>query len=211
MRQLFLYFVIFIIIFIIFPLYKMFFENPIPHFFHTPAANIGIVFGASIMPNGHLSPTLKNRMDDAIFLYQNHQIEKILLSGFGKGKIHRLNEPAAMNRYALSQGVKKKDILIDNFGNNTYLTIKHVKNIEQKYPFIRVIYVSSQFHLPRIIMLSHMIGITSFQVFFQERPIFFQTIFQKYVMREIFAYWGYLFFYPFYQINQLFEKIKFSQ
>jgi vancomycin permeability regulator SanA len=207
MKNFWFYFIAFITIFIIFPLYKMFFEIDSKQFFQYGKAQYGIVFGAAIRTQGKLSPTLKNRMDDAIWLYKRKRIGALILSG---SKSHQMapGEPMAMRNYAITKGVRKRDIVLDERGDNTYLSLKNIASLKQKFPHSSIVYISSRWHIPRIELLSSMIGMKDFKIFYRRRKIRWNTLFQKSIGREILALWSYIFFYPFYKVDEFFVHLR---
>lgn len=61
-------------------------------------SKFGVVFGNTVNSDGTLSPRLQARLDKAISLYFNHQIEKIFVSG-GIGKEQQKEGPKWLNIY----------------------------------------------------------------------------------------------------------------
>lgn len=77
-------------------------------------AELIVVPGAALKNGGSdLSDALRYRMDTAIQLWRDGYAPKLLLSGGGDGA---WNEPAAMARYAMAQGVPESAIVLDSHG-----------------------------------------------------------------------------------------------
>ena len=113
-------------------------DNPIK-------SDYAVVFGTTVNVDGTLSDRLKSRLDKGMELYNNGMAPKIFVSG-GLG-IEGHYEGTKMADYLILKGVNKADILIDDKGNNTKLT---VKNFVAKYPkSSRVIVVSQFYHISR--------------------------------------------------------------
>lgn len=114
---------------------------------------VAVVFGAKVQPNKQPTRFLKDRLDAAIRLYKEDQVDVILLSG---EKIHEgFNEIDVMEKYLLDRGVKIEDTYLDGAGLDTYSTIYRTKNI---YQFNKVILISQSYHLKRAIFLGKVFG-----------------------------------------------------
>lgn len=64
-----------------------------------PAHEIGLVFGAGVLPSGEPTPYLKRRIQTAADLYHAGKVHILLLSGDNSASHY--NEPVAMRRYAV--------------------------------------------------------------------------------------------------------------
>lgn len=87
-----------------------------------------IILGCQIKKDGTLTPLLKGRVDRAIE-FRNEQIKTtgkdlIFVPSGGKGNDEIISESEAMKRYLLEQGIKEKNILVENKSKNTYENIK---------------------------------------------------------------------------------------
>lgn len=120
---------------------------------------VGIVFGASVYSDFTPSLILKDRLDTAITLYEQHKISKILVSG--DNHIEKYNEPTTMATYLEAHGIPKKDIIIDYAGLRTYDTCKRAHDIFQ---INSAVLITQQFHLPRALFLCNHLGVKSIGV-----------------------------------------------
>ena len=87
-----------------------------------------IILGCQIKNDGSLTPLLKGRVDKAIE-FRNEQLEStgkdlIFVPSGGKGNDEIISEAEAMKKYLLEQGIKEKNILVENRSKNTYENIK---------------------------------------------------------------------------------------
>ena len=115
---------------------------------------VAVVFGAKVQANGQPTRFLKDRLDAAIRLYKEDQVDVILLSG---EKLHEnFNEIDVMEKYSLDRGVKIEDTYLDGAGLDTYSTIYRTKNI---YQFDKVILISQSYHLKRALFLGKVFGL----------------------------------------------------
>ncbi|MCX7885502.1 MAG: YdcF family protein [Caloramator sp.] len=94
------------------------------------------------------SPFLKERLNEAIRLYNLGYADYIIVSG-GKGKGEDISEALAMEIYLIEKGIKKEKIIKENMSKNTYENLINSKEIMNKMHFKTAIIVSNKFHLYR--------------------------------------------------------------
>lgn len=96
-----------------------------------------VVLGASVLPDGSLSPILQKRVDAAIDLYFRGVAPIVVMSGDGRESNY--DEPNAMKAYAIAQGVPESAIYCDGGGYHTYDTMWRVANVygAQAWPLSR--------------------------------------------------------------------------
>jgi vancomycin permeability regulator SanA len=114
-------------------------------------ADVAIILGNTVFPDGTLSSWLKGRVDVALQLYREGRVKKIFASG---GIAMSPNEGGypegdAMRNYLLAQGVPPGDVIADNYGSNTYLTAKNFIAWNRPYHYTSAIVVSQFFHITR--------------------------------------------------------------
>jgi vancomycin permeability regulator SanA len=127
------------------------------NYIHTHTTkDIAIVFGASVNPNFTPSDILKDRLDTAINLYENNEINKILVSGDNRTVMY--NEPIAMATYLESNGIPETDIIIDYAGLRTYDTCKRAKDIFQ---INSATLVTQEYHMYRALFVCNHVGVSS--------------------------------------------------
>ncbi|MGF7228904.1 MAG: SanA/YdcF family protein [Candidatus Saccharibacteria bacterium] len=144
---------------------------------HTiPGRHIAIVFGAGVLPNGTPTNYLKDRINTAVALYKAGTVQKVLMTGDNSTSHH--NEPVAMQRYAVEQGVPATDIVLDYAGFNTYDSCYRAHAI---FGVNSAILVSHAYHLPRAITACRSLGVDSIGVAAQTTSSFSRN----YLLREI--------------------------
>ncbi len=78
-------------------------------------------------------PGCRGRVDEALRLYRNRQVHKLFVSG-GIGKT-RYPEGDGMRNYLVAKGVPTEDIIVDNEGDNSYLTARNFQNLNKQGNF----------------------------------------------------------------------------
>ncbi|MGN1372139.1 MAG: vancomycin high temperature exclusion protein [Candidatus Coprovivens sp.] len=117
-----------------------------------------LVLGAGIWDNKP-SPMLKDRLDEAINLYQKGLASKIIMSGdHGQEDYDEVN---IMKYYAISAGVPSEDIFMDHAGFSTYESIYRAKEI---FNVKKAIIVTQKYHLYRALYIAKELGIESYGV-----------------------------------------------
>jgi vancomycin permeability regulator SanA len=114
---------------------------------NSAGADLAVVLGNEVLPDGRLSQRLAARVDRAIELYNEHRCRFILMSGATEADGY--DEPDAMVRYALAHGVPPAALLADTKGNNTWATAENTARIVRDRGFDGVLIVSQYYHLAR--------------------------------------------------------------
>ncbi len=113
-------------------------------------ADVAVVLGNRVFPDGSLSSWLKGRVDKALQLYRQGRVQKIYVSGGVNTKEEGDNaEGDAMKAYLVKQGVPETDVIADNNGQNTYLTAKDFMQWNESRHYTSVIVVSQFYHITR--------------------------------------------------------------
>lgn len=93
-----------------------------------------------------------DRILQAVDLYNNKKIKKILISG-GPGNIiyPDMYEAPLLKRFLISLGIPDTNILVDSTSNNTYENaVNSKKIIEENFPEnAKVLLITSALHMPR--------------------------------------------------------------
>lgn len=124
-------------------------------------ADVAIVFGNKVNEDGTLSSRLQARLDQAILLYKNGRVPAIIVSG-GLGK-EGFWEGDKMQEYLIQQGIPENVIIVDNYGNDTELTVRNSIKIMQEKGWRSAISVSQFFHQTRCKMLFKKSGLTDIE------------------------------------------------
>ncbi|HYC34547.1 MAG TPA: YdcF family protein [Candidatus Paceibacterota bacterium] len=116
-----------------------------------------VILGNKVYPDGQVSPVLKSRLNKAIELYYTGCYALVIASG-GLGK-EGIYEGDAMAAYLESFGIPKLRIVIDNQGNNSYLTAINSKSILKSQGIQSVVVVTSYYHVLRAMLAMKFAGI----------------------------------------------------
>lgn len=149
------------------------------HPFHKQIDYI-IVLGAGLMGE-QVTPLLKSRIDKGIALYKHHPNSKLVFSG-GKGEDELISEAEAMKRYALTQGVDAKSIIIETKSRNTWENIAFSSKLISSSEHIAI--VTNYFHLLRSLMIAKQQHINC--IGFGAKTRFYYTL--NAYLREIIGY-----------------------
>lgn len=104
-----------------------------------------IVCGYPTNEDGTISEILKSRIEKAIELYQQHQIEYIIVSG---GAIHNnYSEALTMRDYAIKYDIPKNKILIENQAKSTYHNMVYSKEIMKEYQLKSCYVITNSWHI----------------------------------------------------------------
>lgn len=152
-------------------------------------ADVGVVFGNKVQPWGQPSASLASRLDKAAKLYHQGLFPRVIVSG-GLGK-EGWDEALVMADYLVERGVPREAILVDQQGNNTYLTAMHAAELAQQHGFRSFVLISHFYHLPRARMAFERFGLSPVYIAYAER--FVPRDFYYGLMREVIAFPAYLF------------------
>jgi vancomycin permeability regulator SanA len=125
-------------------------------------ADVAVVLGARVYPDGTLSLALSDRLDTATELYREGRVQFVLVSG-AKG-VEGINEADAMRSYLLDAGLPEERILVDRAGVNTLATARHTRSLMQEHRLTSALIVSHYFHLARCKLLFEEQGLSAVTV-----------------------------------------------
>lgn len=129
-----------------------------PHVGHgvesVPVRDVVIVLGARVMPDGSVSVPLRDRLQNALELYQAGRVRWILVSGDnGRPGYDEVN---TMQTWLVERGVPVEDVYLDHAGFRTFDSMVRAKEVFG----VRSAIISTQgFHLPRAVFLARQVGI----------------------------------------------------
>jgi SanA protein len=119
-----------------------------------PRAEVAIVPGALVKPNGEMSAMLADRVKQASALWHAGKVEKILVSGdHGTWKY---DEPDTMRKALVRDGVAPEDVFEDHAGFDTWATMVRARSI---FRVQDAVVVTQSFHMPRALYLADAAGI----------------------------------------------------
>ena len=121
-----------------------------------PVADAVIVPGASVYRSGKLSPVLQQRMEGALHYLALHKGARLVLSGHAIPGGY--NETTAMLEFARRKEIPLENILVDEKGRSTYVTLL---NFRRSSNIRRILIVSQDYHLPRALYIAQTMGFTA--------------------------------------------------
>jgi len=132
-----------------------------PETFHSaeavPEVDAVVVPGASVFRSGQLSPVLLQRMDAALKLALLRPGIRLVVSGHDVPQGY--SETKAMRDYATAHGFPAKQLLSDDEGRSTFLTLLNCKN---RFGIKRAAIVSQAYHLPRALYIARRLGMKGY-------------------------------------------------
>ena len=95
-----------------------------------------------------IPPLLKERLDTAIFLFENYQFQYIIVTG---GAVTSTNTEAEIMRdYLVKQAIPENKILLETAAKNTVYNIVNCSNILKTNHLETILLISNSFHIRRI-------------------------------------------------------------
>jgi len=150
-------------------------------------ADVALVMGAKVRPDGTPSGRLRARLDTALSLYQKGLFEQVIVSG-GLGW-EGYDEALVMAQYLVDGGVPEEQIIIDNQGYDTYQTALNASNIMETHGMRSVIIITQYFHISRTKYALARLGVS--QVY-SVNAVYWGLRDLIYLPREVVAYYYYL-------------------
>jgi SanA protein len=119
-----------------------------------PHAEVAIVPGALVEPDGTMSAMLADRVRQAAALWHAGKVEKVLVSGDHGGWAY--DEPTTMRKALVGGGVRPEDVFEDHAGFDTWATMVRARSI---FGVRDAVVVTQGFHMPRALYLAGAAGI----------------------------------------------------
>lgn len=121
-------------------------------------ADMIVVPGNTVAPDGTPSPRLQARLDAALTQFRNRQAPLIFVSG-GTGK-EGFDEAAAMAGYLKRQGVPAAAIIEDRQGWTTEATARNAATWLRAHGLSTAMVATQYFHVPRFRLALERAGVT---------------------------------------------------
>lgn len=154
-----------------------------------------VVLGAAVWGD-EPSPVLRERINHAIWLYENNYVDKIIFTG-GKGEEDTYAESEVARAYAMKNKVNAEDIFIETQSSITEENLTYAYEIANEQNLNTFTIVSDPLHAKRASVMAENIGMevyssptqsSVYKTWSSKLPFFF---------RELFFYVGYVFSLPF--------------
>lgn len=155
----------------------------------TRKADAAIVLGASVYDNSP-SPVFSERINHAVDLYNEGDVETIIMTGgVGKGNIR--SEADIAREYAEQRGVPAEAILKEEASTITEENLENAKKVMSEHGMDTALIVSDPLHMKRAMLYAKDLGMTAYS---SPTPT---TLYRSwktklpFLMREEFFYSGY--------------------
>lgn len=119
-----------------------------------------IVLGAAVWGK-EVSPVFRERINHGVNLYKTGRVKKLIFTG-GQGNPDEATEAATARQYAIQQGVKEEDILLEEKSHKTYENIYFAKQVADKNGIRKVLIVSDPLHLKRSVTMARDVGFEAY-------------------------------------------------
>ncbi len=124
-------------------------------------ADLIVVFGNTVNPDGTLSSRLESRLERARDVYESGAAPLVFVSG-GLGREGH-EEALAMKQYLLAEGIPSQAIVVDQDGYSTYKTARNASAYMTCHRLSRVILVTQYYHIARARLAFGRFGVPSLQ------------------------------------------------
>jgi vancomycin permeability regulator SanA len=118
-------------------------------------ADVAVVLGARVYPDGRPSRFLRERVTVGARLYLSGVVDALIMSGDGHDS-SGYGEPSVMRKVAEDLGVPPDAIVEDPLGVDTFSSCH---NARDTFHVSSVIMVSQEFHVPRAVWLCRQLGL----------------------------------------------------
>jgi SanA protein len=119
-----------------------------------PHAQVAIVPGAQVRPDGKMSTMLADRVRGAIALWRAGKVDRILVSGDHHSWDY--DEPDTMRKALVEAGVPPRVVFEDHAGFDTWATMVRARSV---FGVQDAVIVTQGFHMPRALYLAGAAGI----------------------------------------------------
>jgi SanA protein len=119
-----------------------------------PHAQVALVLGAQVRPDGSMSGMLADRVAVAAELYRDGKVDRVLVSG-DHGRTG-YDEPNTMKRALVRAGVPADHVFTDHAGFDTWDSVVRARKVFQVRS---ALIVTQGFHMPRAIWLGRHAGL----------------------------------------------------
>jgi SanA protein len=143
-----------------------------------PHAQVALVLGAEVRPDGTMSAMLADRVATAAELYKAGKVDRVLVSG-DHGRV-AYDEPNTMKRALVKAGVPADDVFTDHAGFETWDSVVRARKVFQ---VDSALVITQGFHAPRAVWLARRAGLDAHGVVADRQP--YGRPGQKGALREV--------------------------
>jgi uncharacterized SAM-binding protein YcdF (DUF218 family) len=152
-------------------------------------SDAAIVLGAAVWGE-EPSPVLAERMNHAIWLYNNGYVAKIITTG-GIGDGDSISEAEAAKRYAVQKGIPEVDVILEVESRITEQNLEYAYAIARQNHLRTLTIVSDPLHMKRAVHMAKDLGMEAYSS--PTQTSVYQSTRTKFpfLLREIFFMVGY--------------------
>lgn len=147
-------------------------------------ADVAVILGTAVLPSGRPSKLLRDRLDAGLMLWREGQVKYVVVTGGQSWSGY--DEGSTMRDYLVAHGVPVDKIIVDNSGDDTWASVRNLKQMQDQYGFNSVIAVSQYAHLARTITSLRRVGFTDVQGYRARLDADVRLL-----LREFIAYYAY--------------------
>ena len=155
----------------------------------TKEADSAIILGAALTKDG-VSPVFRERINHGIWLYNNKYVKKLIITG-GYGEGSYKSDAYVGKKYAESQKIPSKDILIEESSKATEENLKNAKAIMDDNRLSTALIVSDPLHMKRAMLLAHKANINCYTSPTKTTAYKGRETKLRFLLREVFTYTEY--------------------
>jgi len=119
-------------------------------------AQVALVLGAQVQPDGRMSAMLADRVSQALALWRAGKVDRVLVSGDHQRWSY--DEPGTMRNALLAAGVPASAIFTDHAGFNTWASMVRARKV---FDVKSAIVVTQGFHMARALYLARAAGLSA--------------------------------------------------
>ena len=116
------------------------------------SADAAVVMGAAAW-GAHPSPVYRERLNEAIELYKQNRVKKMIFTG-GTRDMNFPSESKVAMDYAVKQGVNAEDIFIESVSHSTLENLIEAKKIITRNGISSVLVVTDPLHMKRSMLIA---------------------------------------------------------
>jgi uncharacterized SAM-binding protein YcdF (DUF218 family) len=135
----------------------IFYEEPSPA---PMLADVAIILGAAVRPDGSPSPVLEGRLEHGVALYRRGAVRRLLLTG-GRDPERPISEAEAGKAYAATRGVPPSAMLSEERSRTTQENLLEAAALMKANRLRTALLVSDPLHLPRALRMARRAGINA--------------------------------------------------
>ncbi len=116
-------------------------------------ADVIVVLGARVMPDGELSTTLEHRIEAGYAAYKQNLAPAFIVCG-ARGGDEPMTEARAMADYLIRQGVPEDAVYLEDQSTDTFENLTNARGIMEEHGMGKALVVTSDYHIRRAMWLA---------------------------------------------------------